>query len=125
MPNHNDIVRGFVAGDDLSIRRRLTNTVAADPLLNAWLTVRDSKDDTTATVIFLKGPIDTIGNSSGIIEDNGSTNGTAIVRFDLGPADTRLVGIGFYFDIQVRTVAVKTYTPIKGTIRAVGEVTSA
>ncbi len=125
MPNLNDLVTGFVAGDDLSVERTLTNISTSDLLFQAWLTVRDSGDDTAITAILTKGPVTTVGNADGQITDDGATDGIGMVRFDLTPADTRLIGMnGYFHDIQVRKVATKTYPPVKGIIRAEGEVTS-
>lgn len=128
MPNLDDLITGFVAGDDLSVRRTLTGIDVADVLNQAWMTIRDSEDDTSVAAVLTKGPITTANVvGTGQIENNGSVDGTGVVRFDLVPADTRLIGtVGYFFDIQVRTATgTLTYTPVKGVIRAVGEVSSA
>ncbi len=125
MPSLTEVIADVVRGDDLEITRTITNVNTGDLLNRVWLTLKrlESDDDVDA---FLRKEVTAVDNpGQGQLTDNGAGDGNAAVRFDLTTLDTdgadRLRP--YFYDIQVRTVAGKIYTPEKGTITFIGDVT--
>ena len=119
-------IRDIPKGDGYPIRRTFTGLTIGSPVTKAWLTVKHDPGDadpgvlqkivTTAYVV-----------GQGHIEDDGALTGTAVVRFDLTPADTILLKDNpyyDYFDIQL-LVAGLPVTPLGGDISAIPQMTLA
>ena len=125
MPDLNAVIQNFVVGDDIDITRTITAIPAGDTVAKAWFTVKRQEDDSDARVVFQR-VISSVLTSSGIISDTGGS-GTAVLTFHLLAADTVLMtgGRGYVFDIQLKTMLGKIYTPEKGTITGKKQITLA
>ena len=123
MPNLNDLIDGYIAGDDLCVQRQISGIPSEAPVTVAWLTVRDL-DDFDASTIITQLEITVTSSTSGQVLDTGVDTGIAHVRFELDRVRTRLVGIvGYPFDIQIQLSDLRINTPFRGTIKADAEVT--
>jgi len=123
-------IEGFFSGDDLDIERDVTGITVSDPLIKAWLTIKTAPSvaDAQATIQKVITTIQVIG--TGQITQDGSAlngNGTASMVFNLTAVNTALLGTGrkYYFDVQVKTLSDKVYTPDKGTIQLTQGITDA
>lgn len=129
MPTLNSVIDDIVVGDDLTIRRTidfaLTNFPAGTTINKAWLTVKETVADADPG-IFQKAITTTNVPGTGEIEDDGTGDVNMVVRFDLTPVDTLAIGSELQrpFDIQVKTTLGKIYTPEKGCISSVAQVTT-
>lgn len=128
MPNFNGKISGFVVGDDLEVYRTITNVPTGETVIKAWFTVKINQDDTDAAALFQKVITDVIDFTQGEIADAGAL-GTAILRFFLTADDTATLGNptraidSFFYDIQVKTVSDRIYTPETGKITPKPQVT--
>lgn len=129
MPTLDSRIDDVVVGDDLSIRRTIdfaaTGFLAGTVINKAWLTVKSAISDADPG-LFQKEVTTSDVPGIGQIENDGTGDVDMVVRFDLIPADTTKIGPEEFlrhFDIQVKTVAGQIYTPEKGLISAVNEVT--
>lgn len=124
------IIGVIVVGDDVSIRRIIDRSVsgftAGTTITKAWLTVKLNAADADPG-LFQKLITTTNVVGVGHIENDGTGDVDPIIRFDLLPADTVKIGATLIrqFDIQVKTNGGQIYTPERGTINAVEEVTLA
>lgn len=132
MPTLDGVIKKFVAGDDLSIRRTIDRDgdgetdfamVSGVTVSRAWLTVKDDlanpdpglvqKEITTSNV-----------PGTGQIENNGTGDVDPVLRFDLTPANTIAIGTkSREYDVQVLLSNGKIYTPERGRIFATSQVT--
>jgi len=116
------VISEFVVGDDLEIRRTVTDLVA--PIEVAWLTVKfhHGQPDDEARLQKRITTSDIAG--TGQVVEAGSAETDGDLRFDLTPADTESLGTRrFVHDIQIRLTTGKVYTIEKGTIHLVADVT--
>lgn len=128
MPTLDATVTGFVAGDDLSLRRTIDRDGDGDSdealasgvvIDRAWLTVKADPSDADADALLQKEVTTADSAGTGQIEDDGDGDVDPIVRFDLEPDDTETIGTTpRYFDVQVRTGGGKIYTAERGRIYA-------
>ena len=115
-------ITGFVAGDDLEIRRTVTDLPAAIDV--AWLTVKrhPRQPDDEATLQKRITTTDVAG--TGQIVATGGSGVDGDLRFDLAPADTTSLGPKKHVhDIQIKLGTGKVYTIEKGTIQLTEDVT--
>ncbi len=115
-------ITGFVAGDDLEIRRAVTDLPAAIEV--AWLTVKNyaSQPDTDAKLQKRITTADAPG--TGQIIDAGGVGADGDLRFDLTAADTAALGAKQYaHDVQIKLSNDHVYTIEKGTIQLTAGVT--
>jgi hypothetical protein len=115
----------IVAGDDVDVRRTVTDIPAGQTLVKAWLTFKSSLSAGDASLlqkIILPGAV--VGQ--GQITDTGA-DGTGEVLFQLSNADTLGLPIGnrLLYSIKVLTSANKIYTPEQGIYQSVPRVTQA
>ena len=128
MPTLDSRINDVVVGDDLSIRRTIdfasTGFPTGTTINKAWLTVKAALVDADPG-LFQKAITTTDVPGTGEIENDGAGDVNIVVRFDLTPADTILIGPTLlrHFDIQVKTASGKIYTPEKGLISSVDQVT--
>ncbi len=115
-------ITGFVEGDDLEIRRTITELPAA--IAVAWLTVKrhHNQPDEEAKLQKRITSMDVPGTGQ-IVEPGGpETDGD--LRFDLTQAETESLGTKRHVhDIQIKLVTGKVYTIEKGTIQLTSDVT--
>jgi len=124
MANLTAKIIGLVGGDDLEVRRTITNIPTGQVLAQARFTVKLNEDDLDAAAIFQKSITSTLVASQGQITDTGA-NGTGVVSFFLQASDTVLMtpGSEYHYDIQVRLDNNRLYTPEKGRITTVRQIT--
>jgi hypothetical protein len=117
-------ITGFVVGDDLEIRRTVTDLPAA--VAKAWLTIKRLPSEPDADAKVLKAIAVTDLPGTGQIVTAGGVGTDGDVRFDLVPADTLALGIGrWVYDIQIGVAGGKVYTIEKGTLQLTMDVTKA
>lgn len=118
-------ITGFVAGDDLEVRRGVTEVPSA--LDKAWLTIKRHDNEADAQAILQKVITTADVPGTGQIEDDGGGDGEATVRFDFTDADTLLLGgASFVYDIKVKcSTGDKLYRIEVGTIQLTRGVTDA
>jgi hypothetical protein len=115
-------ITGFVVGDDLEIRRTVTDLPAA--IEAAWLTLKhySTQPDTAAKLQKRITTSDAPG--TGQIVAAGGVGIDGNLRFDLTPANTTLLGAKPYVhDIQIKLSTGKIYTIEKGTLQLTAGVT--
>ena len=128
MPTLDSRIRDIVIGDDISIRRTIDRVTSEFPtgatITNAWLTCKANLTDTDPG-LFQKAITTTDVPGTGQIEDDGTGDVNMVVRFDLLPANTVAIGTQLReFDIQVKTNGGLIYTPERGNISGVEQVTA-
>lgn len=126
MPNYRLIISEFVAGDDKTLRFTVDNVPTTNVVAKAYLTVKADVDDSDPGLV-QKAITTTPVSGTGQIEDTGSGDGTAILRFELTPTDTDAIGVTRrVFDVQIILAGGELNTPFVGTIYGeVQEVTEA
>ncbi len=114
-----------VTRNDLTVQRTITGVPAGDTLASAWLTVKLNKTDADPGIF--QRAITSALTAAGQITDTGAGDTQGAVEFYLLPANTSLLteGVGYHYDIQVRTTAGKTYTVEVGRVTVTGSVTAA
>lgn len=115
-------ISGFVVGDDLEIRRSVTDLIA--PIEVAWLTAKlhHGQPDGEARLQKRITAVDVAG--TGQVVTAGGPGADGDLRFDLTHEDTVSLGTKqFVHDIQIRLTTGKIYTIEKGTIQLVADVT--
>lgn len=129
MPSLKSKILGkIVVGDDVSIRRTIdreaSGFVSGVTITEAWLTCKLNVTDTDPG-LFQKIITTTDVPGTGEIEDDGTGDVDMVIRFDLLPADTVAIGSTLIrqFDIQVLTNGGQIYTPERGVISAIEQVT--
>lgn len=115
-------ITGFVVGDDLEIRRTVSEL--SGPITIAWLTVKlypEQADEDAA----LQKEITTDDEAGvGQIENAGAVDVDGELRFDLTQEDTTALGtVEYMHDIQIKLTSGKVFTLEKGTIQLTGDVT--
>ena len=118
-------IKDVVVGDDISIYNTLDNVGTGQSLTKAWLTVKEEHWDTDADALFQKEITTTNTAGQGHIEDDGTGDDVATVRFDITAAETILLHpyFEYVYDIQVLTNTGKIYTPEFGKFLPVPSVT--
>lgn len=116
-------ISGFVVGDDLEIRRTVTDLPA--DIEAAWLTVKRYPSAPDVDAVLQKAITTTDVPGTGQIVTAGGVGIDGDLRFDLIPADTTALTsyTTWAHDIQIRTSEGKVYTIEKGTIVLTGDVT--
>jgi hypothetical protein len=115
-------IAGFVAGDDLEIRRTVTGLPSAMTI--AWLTIKRHASQTDAQAKLQKRITVTDVPDTGRIVVAGGPGVDGDLRFDLTKADTLLLGTkSWVHDIQIKLATGKIYTIEKGTIQLTEGVT--
>lgn len=129
MPDLNGSI-SLVTGDYKEVRRSISGIPAGETVTKSYLTVKNAASDADTAAIFQKTITSSLDLAQGVIEDSGAS-GTAVVRFFLLPANTRLLGNpvravgGVPYDIQVITSAGKVLTPEVGTLTSTPQITLA
>ena len=129
MPTFGTVIHDIVIGDDVSIRRTInfasTGFESGTVITKAWITMKAELDDADPG-IFQKAITTSDLPGTGQIENDGVGDVNMVVRFDLLPADTIAIGLRLrHWGIQVRTAAGRIYTPEKGRMVCIREVTKA
>jgi len=115
-------ITGFVAGDDLEIRRTVTDLPAA--IAVAWLTVKRHHKQSDDEAKLQKRITTTDVPGTGQVVEAGGPGTDGDLRFDLTQADTASLGAKWYVhDIQIKLATGKVYTIEKGTIQLTADVT--
>ena len=115
-------IRGFVVGDDLEIRRTVTDLPAA--INAAWLTLKHYPSQPDSEARLQKRITTTDVPGTGWIVESGGPGTDGDLRFDLTPDDTTALGARRYVhDIQIKLVTGRVYTIEKGTLQLTAGVT--
>lgn len=115
-------ITGFVEGDDLEVRRTVTDLPAA--IAVAWLTIKrhHGQPDIEAKLQKRITPTDVPGTGQIVAAGGPGVNGD--LRFDLTAADTGALGVKpLIHDIQIMLTTGKVYTIEKGTLQLTADVT--
>jgi len=113
---------GFVVGDDLEIRRTVTDLPAA--IETAWLTLKHYPSQPDQEAKLQKRITTTDVPGTGKIVEAGGPGTDGDLRFDLTPEDTTRLGAKRYVhDIQIKLATGKVYTIEKGTLQLTAGVT--
>lgn len=125
MPNLQATINQFVVGDNVPLRFNISNVPEGDTVVKVWLTMKSSENAEDSEAVLQKS-VTASNTPSGQITDDGAA-GTAVAVFTLVPADTVMItgGKNYYFDVQVLTALGAIYTPIKGTVIGVKQITQA
>lgn len=115
-------ITGFVAGDNLEVRRAVQELPAA--LADAWLTVKHHRLQPDAAAVLQKHITATDVPGTGQIVTAGGDGIDGDLRFDLTGIDTETLGTRSYvYDIQVKLEDGTIYTIELGTVQLTGGVT--
>lgn len=115
-------ITGFVGGDDLEVRRTVTDLPAAIDV--AWLTIKRHHGQPDADAKLQKRITTTDAPGVGQIVDAGGPGVDGDLRFDLTAIDTAALGSRqLVHDIQIMLVGGKVYTIEKGTLQLTDDVT--
>ena len=130
MPDLEARITKIVAGDALEVRRTIDRAgsgfAAGVVITDAWFTCKNALADADVDALFQKAITTTDLLGTGQIEDDGAGDVDFVVRFDLLPADTTVIGTLLrHYDIQVKTAGLKPYTPELGRIDCRDGVTDA
>ena len=115
-------ITGFVVGDDLEIRRTVTDLPA--PIESAWLTFKRYPRQPDEEAILQKKitTVDVPGVGQIVVAGEPDVDGD--LRFDLTPTDTMVLDTRLRaYDIQIKLTTGKIYTIEKGTLQLTGDVT--
>ena len=115
-------ITGFVVGDDLEVRRTVTDLPA--PIESAWLTFKRYPRQPDEEAILQKKitTVDVPGVGQIVVAGEPDVDGD--LRFDLTPADTTVLDTRLRaYDIQIKLTTGKIYTIEKGTLQLTGDVT--
>lgn len=115
-------IAGFVEGDDLEVRRTVTDLPAA--IAVAWLTVKRHHRQPDDEARLQKRITATDVPGTGQIVQAGGPGTDGDLRFDLTGADTDALGSKrLVHDIQIQLATGKVYTIEKGTIQLTPDIT--
>lgn len=111
-----------VRGDDLEITRRVTMPTGLVASV-AWFTLKSVLSDSDPGDRQLE--ITTTETADGEIEDDGTSSGVAVLRFDFGGTDWTGIDaeVTYQYDIQVRSATGSISTPERGTVVFTQDVT--
>jgi hypothetical protein len=114
-------ITGYVVGDDLEIRRTVTEL--PDAIEYAWLTVKRHARVSDDDAVLKKAITETNVAGTGHIEVDGGVGSPGTLRFDLTPADTTALGDAeWVYDIQIKLDNGSVYTPEVGTLELTPDV---
>jgi hypothetical protein len=114
-------ITGFVAGDNLEIRRAVTDLPS--PIVTAWITLKAFPG--LGEIVIQKEIDETDEPGVGQIEEPGDETTPGDIRFDFLPADTTLMGAARYvYDIQIILDDDTVYTLEKGRIQLTAGITA-
>ena len=115
-------ITGFVVGDDLEIRRTVSELSASIAI--AWLTVKQYPEQTDEDAALQKEIITDDEAGVGQIENAGGVDVDGELRFDLTQENTTALGtLEYMHDIQIKLTSGKVFTLEKGTLQLTGDVT--
>jgi len=114
-------ITGYVVGDDLEIRRTVTDL--PDAIAKAWLTIKQTARDPDDDAVVTKEITESDDPGVGCIEVDGGVGADATLRFDLTTADTTTLGIReWVYDIQIELDDGTIYTPEVGELQLTSDV---
>lgn len=128
MPDLNSRIENLVEGDSLQVRRTINRAdsgyASGVVIVRAWFTCKVKRSDPDVSALFQKDISTTNVPGTGQIENNGAGDADFVVRFDLVPTNTILIGrLLRHYDIQVKTASGDPYTPERGRINTEEQVT--
>ena len=127
-PLKNQLITGFVAGDDLSLEETVAGVPAGLTLVKAWLTIKAKIADLDVAALAQKVITTSAQAGVGQITDPGAS-GTGALLFLIVPADfgtgKLLYDVAYVYDVQVKFSDATIATLELGTIRFERGVTDA
>jgi hypothetical protein len=125
LAQYNQHIKNFICGDSLRIERTLLGIPSGTTISKAYLTIKTTATDVDASAI-VQLSITSTSTASGQITDTGA-DGTGAVRFTLSNTQTLLLtpDTPYYFDVQTILSDGGIYTPCKGTIEGLQQITIA
>jgi hypothetical protein len=125
MTLYNQLLRGFVAGDDFDVERTITGIPAGRTLTKAWLTVKRLAADVDGSAL-LQLVITSSLTSAGQITDTGA-DGTGTVVFQVSAAQSAALGFAltYQYDIQLKFDNAEIATLERGSLQLEQGVTDA
>lgn len=109
------LIEDLVAGDSFRIQGDVTGVLATDPLIKAWLTIKEAPSDLDAQAALQKIITTIAVVGVGQITQDGSAlngNGTGSVVFIVTKEESAALGAGtrYYYDIQAKSLSGEIYT---------------
>ena len=125
LPQYQQKIRNFVCGDSLAVERTIRGVPTGLTISKAYMTIKGTATDADASAVVQVSITSTL-TSAGQITDTGA-DGTGAVRFTLTPAQTLLLTPeqAYAFDVQIVLSDSGLYTPCKGTMKGLQQVTIA
>lgn len=122
MSDLNVEISGYVAGDDLTVRRTVMELPS--PIEHAWLTVKRHVRLSDEDAVIAKHITTDEQEGIGCIETAGGGETAGVIRFDLTQDDTNALGAATWvYDIQIKLENGVVYTTDKGRIELTQDVT--
>lgn len=125
MTDFNGSISDLVAGDDVDVRRTVTEIPAGQALAKAWLTFNSAPGGPDPGL--LQKVITTALTADGQITDDGATDTAGELVFQLSAANTLALPIGCDtpYDIKVKTNTGKIFTLEQGKYSSKRRITQA
>jgi hypothetical protein len=117
--------RGIVRGDQFPYTYVVTGIKAGLSATSARLTVKDDLSVVDGSATFKKAITTTDVPTEGHIEDDGSTSGVVVLRFDITTANTEAMTANkiYQYDVQLVLSDGRILTVVRGPAAAVEQVT--
>lgn len=120
----NETITGFVVGDNLEIRRSVSDL--PESIDTAWLTAKIRPGQADEDAVVQKTVTTTDAPGVGQVEEAGGPGAAGLLRFDLVPADTLAIGTRrLVYDIQIALENGSVFTVEKGTFQLTDQITRA
>jgi hypothetical protein len=102
----------LVVGDDRDFEADVSGIPEDAELQTAWLTIKLNEEDDDSAAVVQKSITAEAEDGVGQITETGSSASTGHLVFQLTHEDTAELeaGVGYYYDIRVRTDTGKTFT---------------
>lgn len=115
-------ISGYVVGDNLEIRRTVTDL--PDAIASAWITIKQHRRQTDEDAILGKTISTADVPGTGQITIAGGVGIDGALRFDLTQDDTLALGSrSWIYDIQIKLDDGTVFTPEIGTLELTSDVT--
>jgi len=115
-------ITGYVVGDNLEVRRTVTELPAA--LETAWLTIKRHAREADSDAVVAKIITTNDVPGTGHITEAGGVGVDGALRFDLSQIDTTALGAApWVYDIQVKLTDGTVYTTEVGPVDLTADVT--
>lgn len=109
VPDYNATIPDLVRGNDLDVIRTVSPIPSGQTVTDGWLRV--DAPDPPGGLLFQKHITTTLVAGEGQIEDSGSGDGVAVLRFEITNDNSALMtgGENHAYGIQIKTSGLKIY----------------